>query len=87
MSSQGYYQSYEDAHYAILDAMPKAKHNHVDGQSPLGQLHAVVDKCTEVWSELKAGNHEKAMDGYKEVGAALYLAMEDLQQQAGAKIR
>ena len=80
-------QSYESAHYAICERVEHAKRKHPEEMTLLERWDTILDELEEVRAELENGDHARAMDEYRDVGATLYRAMEELQRFTGERIR
>lgn len=86
MSIYEYSQAYEFAHIAICDRTHYAKLKHPEDLSPLERLDTILSELNEVRDELERGDYARAMDEFKDVGAALYRAMEELSRNEKVKI-
>jgi hypothetical protein len=82
-----YCQSYESAHFAICERIEHARRKHPEELTFLERLDTILDELCEVEAEVLKGDYARAMNEYKDVGATLYRAMEELHRYTGERIR
>ena len=87
MTIATYNPAHESAHYAILDRMDHARSKHPGPLTFAESLHIVLDELAGAEEALGRGGLDIAMGKYRDAGASLYRAMEDLQRFGGVGIR
>lgn len=87
MSILEYSQSYEDIHHAICERVQHAKRKHPNEPGFIERLNTIHLELEEVYAELMRGDYARAIDEYKDVGATLYRAMDELSKAKGVKVK
>ena len=87
MTITTYNPAYDSAHFTILDRLPHARRKHPEEMTFLERWDTIRSEMDEVRAELEKGDHDRAMDEYRDVGATLYRAMEELSRFTGVSIR
>ena len=87
MSIHEYSPSYEAAHRAILDEMPRAERKHPDDLIFDERWKAVHKELYEVREAMSRGDWAAAMKECVHTGVTLYRLMRSINQYTGEAIR